>query len=478
MRVKRKVKKKAVVIIAAVVLALIACIGIVILMLPKIKIDGGNGPITLSYMDVFEEDDAKVYRFGKKLKGELTIDGNVDTTKLGTYYVKYTFKRGIVKISKTKVYNVVDNNNPIIELTGDTEKTICPNGSYDEEGYRALDDYDGDITSKVLINTDDANKVIYTVTDSSNNTGTNERILNRVDSDKPTITLKSGETVYVTLNTSYNELGFSATDNCDGDLTENVSVTGDVNTAVAGTYTKTYTVTDSSGNVATATRNVIVRAKTASTSNSCPGEPGVIYLTFDDGPNSYYTPVILDVLKKYNVKATFFVTMAGPDSLIKREHDEGHVVGLHTASHDYKTVYSTVDGYFNDLNRVSDRVFNITGIRSKIIRFPGGSSNTVSKRYATGIMSTLTKEVEARGYVYFDWNISSGDAGETTDPNVEYNNVIKSLSKSCGNVILMHDIKKHTSLAIENIVKYGLDNGYKFDVLTESTVPSHQRVNN
>jgi peptidoglycan/xylan/chitin deacetylase (PgdA/CDA1 family) len=92
-------------------------------------------------------------------------------------------------------------------------------------------------------------------------------------------------------------------------------------------------------------------------------------------------------------------------------------------------------------------------------------------------MSQLAKEVEAKGYGYFDWNISSGDAGGTTDPNVEYKNVINSLSKSRGNVILMHDIKKHTSQAIGKIIKYGLDNGYKFKVLTKDVV-CHQRINN
>ena len=129
------------------------------------------------------------------------------------------------------------------------------------------------------------------------------------------------------------------------------------------------------------------------------------------------------------------------------------------------------------MNTVGDRVTRITGKKSTLLRFPGGVSNTVSRKYKSGIMTQLAKEVEAQGYAYFDWNISSGDAGGTTDPNVEYKNVINSLSKKRGNVILMHDIKKHTSLAIENIVKYGLDNGYTFKVLTNDVV-CHQRINN
>ena len=125
---------------------------------------------------------------------------------------------------------------------------------------------------------------------------------------------------------------------------------------------------------------------------------------------------------------------------------------------------------------MQDKIRNSTGYTSTIIRFPGGSSNTVSK-YNPGIMTTLTGVVLERGFRYFDWNISSGDAGGTTDPDVEYKNVVTNLSKKRGNVILMHDIKKHTSQAIEDIIKYGLDNGYTFKVLTNDVV-CHQKINN
>ena len=164
--------------------------------------------------------------------------------------------------------------------------------------------------------------------------------------------------------------------------------------------------------------------------------------------------------------------------MIKREFDEGHTVALHTWSHDYQTVYSSVDGYVNDLKLISDRVKRITGVESKIIRFPGGASNTVSRRYSPGIMSKLTKEVENRGYVYFDWNISSGDAGQTTASSGVYNNVVKNLSHSRANIVLMHDIKSYTRDAVRNIIKYGKNNGFTFDRLTTDTTPYHQRVNN
>ena len=279
----------------------------------------------------------------------------------------------------------------------------------------------------------------------------------------------------LTVNSKYTDPGAEATDEVDGDLTKEIKVQGTVDTSKVGTYELKYTVKDKAGNEATETRTVKV-TKRAVSELTC-GDAGVIYLTFDDGPNSYFTPVILDVLKKYNVKATFFVTSAGPDELIKREFDEGHAIGLHSSSHEYGIIYRSSEAFWKDMNTVASRVEKITGKKSDLIRFPGGSSNTVSRKYKQGIMTQLAKEVEEKGYGYFDWNIISGDAGETTDPKVEYNYVINGLSKSRGNVVLMHDIKKHTSEAIESIVKYGIDSGYKFEVLTKDNI-CHQRILN
>ena len=302
-----------------------------------------------------------------------------------------------------------------------------------------------------------------------------------IDNIPPEIKLNGEESISLFVGDKYEDKGATANDNVDGEITEKIIVDNKVDSSKEGEYDVTYSITDSSGHTSTVKRSVVVKKKPAQSSSSSSslgcGEAGVIYLTFDDGPNSNYTPVILDVLKKYNVKATFFVTSAGPDSIIKREFDEGHAIGLHSSSHAYEKIYVSSEAFWKDMNAVRDRVVNITGTKPNLLRFPGGVSNTVSKKYNKGIMTQLAKEVENNGYAYFDWNISSGDAGGTTDPNVEYKNVVNSLSKKRGNVILMHDIKKHTSQAIENIVKYGLDNGYSFKVL-DSSVICHQRINN
>ena len=255
----------------------------------------------------------------------------------------------------------------------------------------------------------------------------------------------------------------------DGDITGMVITSGSVDINNSNDQVLTYTVEDKAHNKTEAKRTIKMVRRDS---------PGTIYLTFDDGPNYGTTNVILDILKEENVKATFFVTGKGPDELIKREYDEGHTVALHTFSHNYQTVYQSVDAYFNDLTKVHDRVASITGYDSRIIRFPGGSSNTISRHYQEGIMTTLTKEVIEKGYYYYDWNISSGDAGEYKDSRSIINQVTRNLSKERTNMVLMHDIKPYTRDALREIIKYGKENGYHFDKITSGTKMIRQKVNN
>ena len=120
---------------------------------------------------------------------------------------------------------------------------------------------------------------------------------------------------------------------------------------------------------------------------------------------------------------------------------------------------------------IRQKVKNIIGVEPNIIRFPGGTSNTVSRRYNSHIMSRLSKEVMNRGFIYFDWNISSGDASSNPTRTTVYNNVVSGLSTRKTNVVLMHDsaAKTYTLEALRDIIRYGKSKGYKFDKITEST---------
>lgn len=445
----------------------------VIISIPHIDIDK---EIVVSFNSSFN-DEYRASSLFYDYTDEVEVNSNVDTSKLGIYEINYELKFGPFTIHNKKEVNVVDKTSPVIELVNGNEVNVCPNCEYVEDGYKAIDDYDKDITDKVeVINKD--NEIIYRVSDSSGNSAEVIRKINYVDKEKPVIKLKGDSEISIYLNSSYNELGYSATDNCDGDITKNVSVTNKVDTSKIGSYDVTYSVSDKAGNSNMIKRkvNVINRPVYTGVGN------GVIYLTFDDGPSNI-TSSILDLLDKYGIKATFFVTnnVNNYPNILKRAYNSGHSIGLHTYTHEYSTVYSSVNNYFLDLSKIDNAVYNIIGIHSKIIRFPGGSSNTISRNYSIGIMSTLSNEVVNRGYNYFDWNIDSNDAGsDVYNSSNIYKNVINGLSHNKANVVLMHDSGSHnaTYMALDSIITYAINNGYRFDILKSNTTPVHHGINN
>ncbi len=200
----------------------------------------------------------------------------------------------------------------------------------------------------------------------------------------------------------------------------------------------------------------------------------VAYLTFDDGP-SCNTFKILDILDRYDVKATFFVIgKSGRDAEYKAIVERGHSIGLHTYSHNYSKIYASESAFFKELDKISDKIYSLTGVRSNIIRFPGGSSNTVYKKYCSGLMAKLKKSVPANGYYYHDWNVSSGDASGN---NIAKNTIINNVKKGCKNKttvnILMHDTgsgKRTTVEALPAIIEYLLAQGYDIQPITEDSV--------
>ena len=208
--------------------------------------------------------------------------------------------------------------------------------------------------------------------------------------------------------------------------------------------------------------------------------PGVCYLTFDDGP-SHNTLLILNTLKKYNIKATFFVTGTGTNSYIRTIHEQGHAIGLHTNSHRYDLIYTSVEAYLTDLEAVSNLVCNLTGVKSQIMRFPGGSSNTISSNYNKGIMTELTKRLPEMGYSYYDWNVSSGDAnGNNIPKEVLANNVLTQAKGKSSICVLMHDnsAKKTTADALPLMIEGLVEMGFRFEAITPGTYGYHHNVYN
>ena len=207
----------------------------------------------------------------------------------------------------------------------------------------------------------------------------------------------------------------------------------------------------------------------------------IVYLTFDDGPNSYTTPKVLNILKKNHVKATFFeLRPASYDfKFTKRVIDEGHTLALHGYKHKYYEIYKSEKVYKGNLDKLRNLFFKKFGVWCTVSRFPGGSSNTVS-RYNKGIMTRLTKKLDGWGYHYFDWNVDSEDAGGARNPQQTFHNVTSELCKGRGNVVLMHDFygNDKTINALDKMIKYGKKHGYVFLPITASTDAVHHGVNN
>src|SRR5690554_688505 len=201
-------------------------------------------------------------------------------------------------------------------------------------------------------------------------------------------------------------------------------------------------------------------------------EEKLIYLTFDDGPSSN-TEKILDILDQYRIKGTFFVTGLNQDykHLIKETANRGHTIGLHTYSHDYEKIYGADEAFFADLGAIGSLVKEEIGFVPKYLRFPGGTSNTVSND--PGLMDGLARKVQHKGYEYYDWCADSGDA--SSDPTVD--SLVTNATDCDWNEItlLLHDAngKDTTVEALPEIIETYLARGYHFAAITDETTPVH-----
>lgn len=177
-----------------------------------------------------------------------------------------------------------------------------------------------------------------------------------------------------------------------------------------------------------------------------------VYLTFDDGP-SRNTDKILDILNEYGVKATFFVNgKEGFEGQYQRIVAEGHTLGMHSYSHKYQEIYQSLDSYVADLNKMQSFLYEMTGETSKIVRFPGGSSNSVSRVD----MHELIAYLNQHDITYFDWNVSSADAGKGyISASQITNNVMRNVMKYDSSIVLMHDSadKNSTVEALPTIIE-------------------------
>lgn len=403
-------------------------------------------------------------------KNSVEFKGDVDTSKLGTVDAEYIYK------GKTYPFTVevADTKGPDLttkDVSIDTTQTVTAESFIDSvsDASEYSVRMDGDTNPGQAGHF----KVTITAKDQYGNTTTKTAKLTRT-ADKKAPEIDGFEDKISLLQGDYFSAdSYKAKDDLDPEPTVYVD-SSQLDLSHPGVYTVNYTASDRSGNQKTYRQEVTVEE------NPDYGKK-IVYLTFDDGPSGV-TNQILDTLKQYDAKATFFVIGANPEhySLMKNIVNDGHTIALHTFSHDYPTVYASEEAYFDDLQKISDLVEEQTGVKSDIIRFPGGSSNTISANYSQGLMTKLTKDVEDKGYVYFDWNADSTDASGN---GVDVATLVANATSAIGNdnvVLLMHDTdaKETTAQALPQIIQAYRDAGYVFRGLTDHSVPVHHSVNN
>ncbi len=206
--------------------------------------------------------------------------------------------------------------------------------------------------------------------------------------------------------------------------------------------------------------------------NASTCEEGVIYLTFDDGPSDR-TPEVLQILREKDVKATFFVVGQTKEENLQYMRDivaEGHTIGMHTYSHDYKTMYASVEAYLADMYQIFTQIRDTTGVTPTVFRFAGGSVNA----YNHTLYQEIIAEMLRRGFVPHDWNLASADAASTPVPAAQIvANVVGPAAGKSRGVVLMHDSTyKYTTVeALPAMIDGLLEMGFKLDRLTADTQP-------
>ena len=426
----------------------------------------GEETVTLACGEAYEDPGAEgwlVYDDGECEPVEIQTSAAPDTSRPGTQEIVYSAVReGTVLGTVSRHLTVQDIQAPVITLLGEPG----------ERDYTALDDVDGDLTEQV-VRTEEADRFVYTVRDSSGNEAQEVRM------KAPVLLFEGGEHVQIPADYKFFDPGFVAFDMYGRDLSDRVQVEGEITPWRLGEYELSYTLSDDFGQTVSATRTVeVVAAEMPETVL----QEKVIYLTFDDGP-AEPTEALLDMLAKYDAKVTFFVTNTDPRyvDMIGRAYREGHSIGIHGYVHDASKLYASEEAYFDYFDKLQELIYEQTGSYTRIVRFIGGSSNTASMAVCDGIMSKLAEDLTLMGYRYYDWNIQPENS--TCDIAAAATNIIGNSYSICNEgltvpIPLQHDTGGWNRFVVERVIQWGMENGYTFKGIDITTPEVHHLIRN
>lgn len=266
----------------------------------------------------------------------------------------------------------------------------------------------------------------------------------------------------------FTDPGWEARDAQGNSCSDSVEIEGEPCVWKTGTYTLVYSFTDSDGRLVEARRTVnIVPVELPEEAE----RENVIYLSFDDGPCEY-TDRVLELLEKYNAKATFFVIGSSPEEYhdrIGKIHSLGHQVGIHAHNHEYSKLYSSEEYFFEDFMRMQSFVHEHTGSYATVCRFPGGSETAYQflGRRTEGGFDVIKQRLADMGVRYYDWNVKIEGEGRTG--NDLYYSFIMQVPQSSTPICLQHDTRLYSVNTLERLLQWGTENGYTFAAIDTST---------
>lgn len=285
------------------------------------------------------------------------------------------------------------------------------------------------------------------------------------------IDLIGGEEIWIPCGQPFEDPGWEAYGPEGEDRSDEVSITGQLRFYFVGDYTLRYVLQQQGQTLAQATR--LVHVVPAELPDPVPREK-TIYLTFDDGPCAN-TDRVLDLLAKYEIKATFFVVCSRQNDLdlLSRIVEEGHTLGIHCYEHRYDVIYKSPRAFMEDFWAAQEIIYAYTGQYAQVSRFPGGSGTAgdLALCFPNGF-DGIREMMHNMGVRYYDWNVqpeiddsSVGTADFFTHPSEPYEMAI----------VLQHDTRSYSVDALETMIRWGLENGYSFAAIDLTTPECHQR---
>ena len=309
------------------IIIIIITISVIYTTCPRLQLNGSPN-ITMSYREKYEEAGVIVKNANGNYMSKIKIENNIDTTKIGNYYIDYSLKLKGKNLHVRRNIKIIDNISPVIKLKGNQIIEMSINTEYKEPGYTAIDEYDGDITDKVeikgKIDTENYGEYVltYKVKDNSDNTTEVNRIIKIIDEEKPKIECYTDYSAFQ-IGTE-NPIGCKAIDNFDGDITEKIKITGEYNKNIPGIYKIKYEVKDDAGNKTEKEHNITMFNNQAN--------PKAYIITNNNKINE-----TKELLNEKNIKATFIQKQIN-EELINELKEQGHKTELKINNTTYKNI--------------------------------------------------------------------------------------------------------------------------------------------